>query len=72
MEFEELWEECVRSILCLLDTNIRRTYSFLVSIINFSPAICIGYLMDESAIWEKIARQQKKCTRLNQVLFELL
>ena len=39
VKFEELWEECVLSILCLLDTNIGRTYCFLVSIIKFSPAI---------------------------------
>ena len=69
VEFEELWEECVLSILCLLDTNIRRTYYFLVSIIKFSPAICIGYRMDA---WEIIARQQNNYMRLSQVLFELL
>ena len=28
--------------------------------------------MDESAIWDKIARQQENCTRRRQVLFELL
>ena len=34
--------------------------------------IHIGNRMDESAIWEKIARQQEYCTRRSQVLFELL
>ena len=34
--------------------------------------ISIGNCMDESAIWEKIARQQKNCTRRSRVLFELL
>ena len=34
--------------------------------------ICIGNCMDESAIWEKIARQLKNCTRRSRVLFELL
>ena len=27
--------------------------------------------MDESAIWEKLARQQENCTRRSRVLFEL-
>ena len=36
-------------------------------------SICIGnHRMDESAIWEKIARQQKNYTRRSRVLFELL
>ena len=35
-------------------------------------AICIGNPMDDSVIWEKIARQQENCTRLSQGLFGLL
>ena len=34
--------------------------------------ICIGNHMDESVIWEKIARQQENRTRQSRVLFELL
>ena len=34
--------------------------------------VCIGNRMDESAIWEKIAWQQKNCMRRSRVLFELL
>ena len=35
-------------------------------------AISIGNRMDESAIWEKIERQQKNCMKRSRVLFELL
>ena len=40
--------------------------------ITIDYTVSIGNRMDESAIWEKIARQQKNCTRRSRVLFELL
>ena len=48
------------------------TFKHAVNLLLKLVVICIGKHMDESAIWEKIARQQENCTRQIRVLLKLL
>ena len=46
-----------------VDFKIRKVYLSKMKCGNLRQMICIGKRMDESAIWEKIARQQENHMR---------
>ena len=60
----------IHMMKCYLGKKVLNT--LVNSRLTKPSAICIGNRMDESAIWEKFARQQKNCMRRSRVLYELL